>query len=44
MCVSLLIDSRQETVDKLNWHLAQGYSIVDRFDLGGAFIIILKQP
>lgn len=44
MCIALLVTPDQKSVDTLNWHLSKGYGIVDRIELVGATIIVLKQP
>jgi hypothetical protein len=43
MCIALKLDGTQQSIDSLDWHLSNGYTIVDRFDLGGSFVIIMKK-
>lgn len=40
MYVALLLDGTQDTVDKLNWHLSNGWGVVDRFE-ADTFVVVL---
>jgi len=39
----MLLDGTSPTVDKLNWHLAEGYGIVDRIETMNGCVLILKK-
>lgn len=43
MFVCLLLDGRQDTVDKLNWHLSNGYKVVDRFEADLWIVVMLEK-
>lgn len=42
-CVALLLSEAPNVLDRLNWPFANGYALVDRFDLGGSFVVVVKK-
>jgi hypothetical protein len=40
MFVCINLDGSQESVDKMNWHLSNGYKVVDRFE-ASTFVTVM---